>query len=42
MPFTPDSELELLFSPSLISLDVKQALHEDLHVCPHLGCSFID
>ena len=37
MPFTPDSELELLFSPSLISPDVKAALHKDLHV--RLKCS---
>jgi len=34
MPFTPDSELQLLFSASLISPDVKQALHEDLHIRP--------
>jgi len=34
MPLTPDSELELLFPPSLISPDVRRALHQDLHIRP--------
>ncbi|KIJ49190.1 hypothetical protein M422DRAFT_205405 [Sphaerobolus stellatus SS14] len=34
MPFTPDSELDLLFPASLISPDVKAALHEDVHIRP--------
>lgn len=34
MPFTPDSELELLFPLSFISPDVKRALPEGLHVRP--------
>ncbi|KAF8586751.1 acyl-CoA N-acyltransferase [Ramaria rubella] len=34
MPFTQDSHLELLFPASLISPDVKDALHEDLHIRP--------
>jgi len=32
--FTPDSELDLLFSPELISSEVKAALHPDVHVRP--------
>lgn len=31
-PFTPDSELDLLFSPDLISHEVKNQLHADVHV----------
>ncbi|KAF4609857.1 hypothetical protein D9613_010437 [Agrocybe pediades] len=34
MPFTPDSELELLFSPSLIPQDVAAQLGADLHMRP--------
>ncbi|KAJ7054124.1 acyl-CoA N-acyltransferase [Mycena amicta] len=34
MPFTPDSELDLLFPASLISADVKSELHKDLHIRP--------
>jgi hypothetical protein len=30
--FTPDSALDLLFSPDLISAQVKKELHEDIHV----------
>ena len=30
--FTPDSELELLFSPDLIPTEVKEQLGNDLHV----------
>ncbi|KAG5635150.1 hypothetical protein H0H81_012272 [Sphagnurus paluster] len=30
--FTPDSALDLLFSPDLISDDVKKSLHPDVHV----------
>jgi len=30
--FTPDSELELLFDPTLIPSDVKKQLPEHLHV----------
>lgn len=33
MPLTPDSELDLLFSTSLVSSDVLGVLHQDLHVC---------
>ncbi|KAF9472664.1 acyl-CoA N-acyltransferase [Pholiota conissans] len=32
--FTPDAELDLLFSPSLISLEVKEQLGADLHMRP--------
>ncbi|RDB26613.1 Glucosamine 6-phosphate N-acetyltransferase 1 [Hypsizygus marmoreus] len=32
--FTPDSELDLLFSPDIISLEVKSALHPDVHIRP--------
>ena len=32
--FTPDSELDLLFSPDLISAEVKKALHPDVHIRP--------
>jgi len=32
--FTPDSELDLLFSPDLISPEVKSQLHEGLHMRP--------
>ncbi|KAF9465937.1 acyl-CoA N-acyltransferase [Collybia nuda] len=32
--FTPDSELDLLFSPDLISHEVKSQLHADVHVRP--------
>ncbi|KAG6883274.1 hypothetical protein C0992_009232 [Termitomyces sp. T32_za158] len=32
--FTPDDALDLLFSPNLISLEVKNALHPDVHVRP--------
>src|SRR5258706_11567457 len=38
MPFTQDSDLELLFSPTLIPAEVRSALHSDLHVrrlAPH-------
>lgn len=31
--FTPDSELDLLFSADLISSEVKSALHPNVHVC---------
>ncbi|KLO07551.1 acyl-CoA N-acyltransferase [Schizopora paradoxa] len=34
MPLTPDTELELLFAPELIPLDVKLSLHSDLHIRP--------
>ncbi|KDQ53849.1 hypothetical protein JAAARDRAFT_38810 [Jaapia argillacea MUCL 33604] len=34
MPFTPDSELDLLFPAELISLEVKNQLHQDVHVRP--------
>ncbi|KAK7436717.1 Glucosamine-phosphate N-acetyltransferase-like protein [Stygiomarasmius scandens] len=34
MPFTPDNELELLFSADLISPDVKNQLHPDVHLRP--------
>ncbi|KAH8110190.1 acyl-CoA N-acyltransferase [Phellopilus nigrolimitatus] len=34
MPLTPDSELELLFSAELISQEVKDTLHKDLHIRP--------
>jgi len=34
MPLTPDSELELLFPLALISPDVKNAIHQDLHIRP--------
>ena len=40
--FTPDSELDLLFSPDLISSEVKSALHEDLHVRQFLPPSIFD
>ncbi|KAJ7601171.1 acyl-CoA N-acyltransferase [Mycena floridula] len=32
--FTPDAQLDLLFDPSLISLDVKKLLPDDLHIRP--------
>lgn len=32
--FTPDSALDLLFSPDLISDDVKKSLHADVHIRP--------
>jgi len=32
--FTPDSELDLLFSPDLISEEVKSQLHQDVHIRP--------
>ncbi|KAG6820341.1 hypothetical protein H0H93_002001 [Arthromyces matolae] len=32
--FTPDEALDLLFSPDLISLEVKNALHPDVHIRP--------
>lgn len=32
MPFTADSELELLFPAALIPQEVKDSLHADLHV----------
>lgn len=35
--FTPDSELELLFSPEIITNEVRRELHKDLHVCISLG-----
>ncbi|KAJ3763928.1 acyl-CoA N-acyltransferase [Lentinula raphanica] len=34
MPLTPDSELDLLFSASLISSELKAQLHPDLHIRP--------
>lgn len=37
--FTPDSELELLFSPDLIPAEVKAQLGNDLHV--RFLCSFV-
>jgi len=32
LPFTPDSKLDLLFSPDLIPEEVKSQLHPDVHV----------
>ncbi|KAG5341472.1 hypothetical protein C0989_010230 [Termitomyces sp. Mn162] len=32
--FTPDEALDLLFSPNLISFEVKKALHPDVHIRP--------
>jgi len=32
--FTPDNELDLLFSPDLISHEVKNAMHPDVHIRP--------
>lgn len=32
MPFTPDNELELQFPAEYIPLEVKQQLHQDVHV----------
>ncbi|KAG6848678.1 hypothetical protein C0991_000415 [Blastosporella zonata] len=32
--FTPDEALDLLFSPDLISHEVKHAMHPDLHIRP--------
>ncbi|EJD45552.1 glucosamine 6-phosphate N-acetyltransferase [Auricularia subglabra TFB-10046 SS5] len=34
MPFTPDSELELLFDPTLIPQNIRNELPEDLHIRP--------
>ncbi|KAI0782728.1 acyl-CoA N-acyltransferase [Abortiporus biennis] len=34
MPFTPDSQLDLLFPAEYISNEVKSQLHEDLHIRP--------
>ncbi|KAJ7100683.1 acyl-CoA N-acyltransferase [Mycena belliarum] len=34
MPFTPDSELDLLFPADLISSEVKSQLHPDVHIRP--------
>jgi len=34
MPFTQDSDLELLFNPALIPTEVRSALHSDLHIRP--------
>ncbi|KAG6894636.1 hypothetical protein C0993_011086 [Termitomyces sp. T159_Od127] len=34
MLFTPDEALDLLFSPNLISLEVRNALHPDVHIRP--------
>jgi len=34
MPFTPDSELDLLFPAEYIPKDVKALLHQDLHIRP--------
>lgn len=34
MPFTPDSELDLLFPPEHIPDNVRQQLHSDLHIRP--------
>ncbi|KAJ7182756.1 acyl-CoA N-acyltransferase [Mycena crocata] len=34
MPFTPDSDLDLLFPSNLISPDVKSQLHPDVHIRP--------
>ena len=36
MPLTQDSELDLLFPADRIPQEVKDALHEDLHVRPVL------
>ncbi len=33
MPFTPDSELDLLFPAEYISQEIRAQLHPDLHVC---------
>jgi glucosamine-phosphate N-acetyltransferase len=32
--FTPDTKLDLLFSPNLISSQVKSQLHHDVHIRP--------
>ncbi|KAG5645367.1 hypothetical protein DXG03_006320 [Asterophora parasitica] len=32
--FTPDSALDLLFSPELISQEVRNAMHPDVHIRP--------
>lgn len=37
MPLTQDSELDLLFPADRIPQEVKDALHEDLHVRPVLS-----
>ncbi|KAJ3486635.1 hypothetical protein NLI96_g4087 [Meripilus lineatus] len=34
MPFTPDSELDLLFPAEYISQEVRSQLHPDLHIRP--------
>ncbi|KAF7369115.1 Glucosamine 6-phosphate N-acetyltransferase [Mycena venus] len=34
MPFTPDTELDLLFPATLISPEVKSQLHPDVHIRP--------
>ncbi|KZT25983.1 acyl-CoA N-acyltransferase [Neolentinus lepideus HHB14362 ss-1] len=34
MPFTPDSQLDLMFSAELISDEVRSQLHPDLHIRP--------
>jgi hypothetical protein len=31
-PFTPDSELDLIFPPELISIEIKNQLPDDIHV----------
>ena len=40
MPLTQDSELDLLFPADRIPQEVKDALHEDLHVRPVLSQHF--
>jgi len=34
MPFTQDSDLELLFDPSLIPNEIRITIHSDLHIRP--------
>lgn len=33
-PFTPDSELDLIFPPELISIEIKNQLPDDIHIRP--------
>ena len=41
MPLTPDSQLDLLFPTELVPLNVRMALHSDLHVRPSTYTSFL-
>ena len=41
MTLTPDSQLDLLFPTELVPLNVRMALHSDLHVRPSIHYYFL-